>query len=139
MGFPSGSNGKESACNAGDPGQAQSLGWEDPREKEMATHFSILNISIHDTEDRGAWQAIVYEVSKELDTTEQLTFSLSLSKECRRCCALYRKQVLKRSHVLVSSTLPGTGLIPSTLLREQRPSQIIGRKLGSAHLIKELP
>ena len=34
--FPGGSAGKESACNAGD------LGWEDPREKGMATHSSIL-------------------------------------------------------------------------------------------------
>ena len=36
-----GSDGKESACNAGDPGLI--LGsWEDPLEKEMATHSSIL-------------------------------------------------------------------------------------------------
>ena len=34
--FPSGSDGKESACNV------QSLGGEDPLEKEMATHSSIL-------------------------------------------------------------------------------------------------
>ena len=36
MGLPCGSAGKESTCNAGD------LGWEDPLEKEMATHFSTL-------------------------------------------------------------------------------------------------
>ena len=36
-----GSAGKESACNAGDPG-SQSLDWEDPLEKGMATHSSIL-------------------------------------------------------------------------------------------------
>ena len=80
MGFPDGSVGKDSACNAGDPGSipgsgrstgegkgyplqyswaslvaqlvknpparwetpVQSLGWEDPLEKGMATHFSIL-------------------------------------------------------------------------------------------------
>ena len=36
MGFPCGSVGKESACNAG------GLGWEDPLEKGKATHFSIL-------------------------------------------------------------------------------------------------
>ena len=36
MGFPSGSSGKESTCNAGD------LGWEDPLEKGTATHSSIL-------------------------------------------------------------------------------------------------
>ena len=31
---------KESACNAGD--RVQSLGQEDPLEKEMATHSSVL-------------------------------------------------------------------------------------------------
>ena len=39
-GFPSGSNGKESACNAGDAGQ--SLSGEDPLEKGMSIHSSIL-------------------------------------------------------------------------------------------------
>ena len=37
--FPGSSDGKEYACNAGDLG---SLPAEDPLEKEMATHFSIL-------------------------------------------------------------------------------------------------
>ena len=36
MGFPGGSDGKESTCSAGD------LGWEDALEKGMATHSSIL-------------------------------------------------------------------------------------------------
>ena len=36
MSFPGGSDAKASACNAGD------LGWEDPLEKEMATHSSTL-------------------------------------------------------------------------------------------------
>ena len=40
MGFPGSLAGKESACNAGDPGSIP--GWEDPLEKEMATHSSIL-------------------------------------------------------------------------------------------------
>ena len=39
-GFLGGSDGKESACNAGDPGR--SLGQEDLRGKEMATHSRIL-------------------------------------------------------------------------------------------------
>ena len=39
-GFPGGSNGKESAGNAGDP--VRSLGQEDPLGKGMATHSSIL-------------------------------------------------------------------------------------------------
>ena len=40
MCFPGGSVGIESACNAGD--QVQFLDQEDPLEKEMATHSSIL-------------------------------------------------------------------------------------------------
>jgi len=39
LGFPCGSAGKESTCNAGD------LVWEDPLEKGMATHSSILENS----------------------------------------------------------------------------------------------
>ena len=38
------------------------LGWEDLQEKEMATHSSILAWSI--PMDRGAWRAIVHEVTK---------------------------------------------------------------------------
>ena len=42
-GFPSGSDGKEYVCSAGDArDMAPSLGWEDPLEKGMATHSSIL-------------------------------------------------------------------------------------------------
>ena len=40
LGFPCGSAGKESACNA--ETWVQSLGWEDPLEKGKATHSSIL-------------------------------------------------------------------------------------------------
>ena len=40
QGFPDGSAGKESVCNAGDVGS--NLGQEDPLEKEMAPHSSIL-------------------------------------------------------------------------------------------------
>ena len=43
MGFQSGFTGKESACYAGDTRDVGSiLGLEDPLEKEMATHSSIL-------------------------------------------------------------------------------------------------
>ena len=40
----------------------ESLGWEDPLEKGMATHSSILGWRI--PMDRGAWQATVYGVTK---------------------------------------------------------------------------
>ena len=51
MGFPGGSDSKESACNAGDPGLI--LGQEDPLEKGMATHSSILAWRIPWTEKPG--------------------------------------------------------------------------------------
>ena len=60
MGFPGGSGGKESTCNAGDlgsiPGLGRSLG------KGMATHSSILAWRI--PKDRGDWQATVHRVTK---------------------------------------------------------------------------
>ena len=49
--------------------QVQSLDWEDPLENEMATHSSVLAWEIP---WRGAWQATVHSVAKELDVTEQL-------------------------------------------------------------------
>ena len=96
MDFPSGSAGKESACNAGDLGSipqlrksagegigyspqyswasllgqlvknlpamretwVQSLGWEDPLEKGMTTHSSILAWRIPWTEEPGRLQSM---------------------------------------------------------------------------------
>ena len=46
----------------------QPLGWEDPLEKGMATHSSILAWKIP-MERGGAWRATVHGVAKELDTT----------------------------------------------------------------------
>ena len=48
--------------------QAQSLGREDPLDEEMETHSSIL--AWKNPMDRGAWQAVVHRVMKELDVTE---------------------------------------------------------------------
>ena len=100
MGFPGGSAGEESTCNAGDPGSipgsgrspgegrgypfqyswaslvvqavknlpamqetwVRSLGWEDPLEKDMAIHSSILAWRI--PMDRGSWRATVHSVTK---------------------------------------------------------------------------
>ena len=54
MGFSGGSMGKESACNADD--RVQSL--EDPLEKEMETHTSILAWKIPWTEEPGGQQSM---------------------------------------------------------------------------------
>ena len=49
----------------------RSLGWEDPLEKEMATHSSTLAWKIPWTEEPGRLQSMGH---KELDTTERLQF-----------------------------------------------------------------
>ena len=72
-GFPGGSDGKESACNAGDPG---SIPREDPLEKAMATHFISVPREFYGQRSLvgcGPWD------SRESDTTEQLHFHFSLS------------------------------------------------------------
>ena len=56
LGFPGGSVGKESACNAGDV--VLSLGWEDPLEKEMATYSSTLAWRIPWMEEPGGLQSM---------------------------------------------------------------------------------
>ena len=42
--------------------RVSSLGWEDPQEEEMATHYSILAWRI--PIDRGAWRATVHGVAE---------------------------------------------------------------------------
>ena len=59
-----GSDGKESACSAGDLGSIPGL--ENPLEKEMATHSSVLAWRITWTEEPGRLQSMG---SQELDIT----------------------------------------------------------------------
>ena len=55
MGFPGGASGKETCLPMQETQemQVQFLGWEDPLEEEMATHFSILAWKISWTEYPG--------------------------------------------------------------------------------------
>ena len=62
---PGGSDGKESACKAGD--QVQSLGGEYPLEKGMAAHSSILAWRIHGQRSLVGYSSWGF---KELDSTE---------------------------------------------------------------------
>ena len=55
MGFPSDLDGKASAMQET---QVRSLGWEDPLEKEMATHSSTLAWKIPWTEEPGRLQSM---------------------------------------------------------------------------------
>ena len=75
---PDGSDGKESACSAGDPGlipgSGRSPGQEDPLEEGTATHSTIPAWRI--PMDRGAWWG-----RKELDTTEWLSLQTDIKKD----------------------------------------------------------
>ena len=55
MGFPGGSAAKNPLAHAGDVSPIP--GSEDPQEKEMATHSSILAWTIHWTEEPGGLQS----------------------------------------------------------------------------------
>ena len=60
MGFPDGSDGKESACSAGDPGLIPGLGRSPGEGNGNPLQYSCLEIS----KDREAWWATIHEVAK---------------------------------------------------------------------------
>ena len=60
LGLPGGSEGKESACNAGDPGSIPGLGGSPGGGHGSPLQYSCLENPM----GRGAWQAVVYGASK---------------------------------------------------------------------------
>ena len=69
-GFPGGSVGKDSACNAGDPGLTPESGRSPGGGNSNPLQYSCLENSM----DRGAWGGAVHGVTK---TQKWLTLSLS--------------------------------------------------------------
>ena len=59
-GFPSGSDGKESACDAGDLSLIPGLGRSPGEGSDNSLQYSCLGNPM----DRGAWQAIVHGVAE---------------------------------------------------------------------------
>ena len=59
-GFPGGSDSKESACNAGDPGSIPGSERPPGEGNGLPLQYSHLENSV----DRGAWQATVLEVQR---------------------------------------------------------------------------
>jgi len=62
-GFPGGSDGKESACNAGDLGSTPGSGRSPGEGKGNPLQYSCLENPM----DRGAWQGTVHRVTKRHD------------------------------------------------------------------------
>ena len=70
--FPGGSDGKEFACNAEDPGSIPGL--VGPLEKEMATHSSLLAWRIPWTREPGGLQSIGLQRVRHDRATNTFTF-----------------------------------------------------------------
>ena len=60
LGFPQGSDGKESARNAGDPGLIPGLG----RSPEEGNNYPFQYSGLESSMDRGAWQIKIHGVAK---------------------------------------------------------------------------
>ena len=75
MGLPGGSDGKESACNSGDPGSVPGSGNTPEEGNGNPLQYSCLENSM----DGGTWQATYNLWSyKELGMTERITLTLFL-------------------------------------------------------------
>ena len=72
MGFPGGSDGKESACNAGDPGSIPGSG----RSLGEGTGNPLQYSCLGNPMDRGAWQTIVHG-SQRVGHDRVTSFSLA--------------------------------------------------------------
>ena len=80
MGFPGGSDGKESTCDTGDLGLILGSGRSPGEGNGYPLQYSCLEKPIN----KGVWRAIVHGITKESDMIEQLsTNSLHLQQIAR--------------------------------------------------------
>ena len=78
-GFPGGSEGKESACNAGNPGLITGSG----RSLRKGNGYPLQDSCLENSVDKGAW--------KELDMTERLTLWLLGHKSYFHLCGCFEQ------------------------------------------------
>ena len=80
MGFPGGSDGKESACSAGDPGSILGLGRSSGEGNGNPLQYSCLENFM----DTGAWQATVHGVAKsqtQLSVSTETTITMACKSQ----------------------------------------------------------
>ena len=94
-GFPGGSAGKESICNAGDQGSIPGWGRFPGGGHSNPLQYSCLE----NPTDRGAWRATVHGVA-ESDTTVTLRVFPGFSKAVRRLCSIPTGRLQKRTEGL---------------------------------------
>ena len=78
--FPGGSDGKASACNAGDQSSIPELGRSPGKGNDNPLHYSCLENSM----DGGAWWSTVHEVAKSQTRLSDFTFTFLLSLAARK-------------------------------------------------------
>ena len=94
--FPGGSVGKESACNAGDPGSIPGLGRSPGEGNGNPLPYSCLENRM----DRGAWWATVHGVIKSWTRLSYVTFTFHFHA--------LKKEMATHSSIL-AWRIPGTG------------------------------
>ena len=128
-GFPGGSDGKESARMQ--ETQVQSLGWEDPLEKGMATHSRFLAWRIPWTEEPGGLQSIGSQRVRHDWATNTHTHT-SLSELYLAC--LVAGACTQHSGCVSWAKSPHPGLYThSALLAEASKSVLVAAKWRSYH------
>ena len=88
-GLPGSSDGKESAYKTGDPGSTPGSGRSPGEGKGNPLQYSCLG----NPKDGGTWQATVYGVAKESNTTERLTLTYSLNNLAISFLGVYLKEM----------------------------------------------
>ena len=113
--FPGGSVGIESSCNV--RAAFRSLGWEDPLEKEMATHSSIIAWRIPWREEPDGLQSMGTQRVRHDEVSDTFTFillrwnfffsssAISGSLDCC-CCSVTQSCLTLGPHELQPTRLP---------------------------------
>ena len=82
MGFPGGSDSKESACNAGDPGSIPGVGRSPGEGNGKPLEYS----SLENPMDSGAWWATIRAVTKSRTRLSKEHFHFHFMIELKLCC-----------------------------------------------------
>ena len=96
MDFPGGSDGKESACSAGDPGSIPELRGSPGEGKGNPSQYSCLEKPM----DREAWRAMVHGVAKSRTRLSYFTLTFHFHA--------LEKEMATHSNIL-AWRIPGTG------------------------------
>ena len=126
MGFPGGSDGKESASSVRDLGLISGLGRSPGEGNEYRLQYSCLENSM----DRGAWQATVHGVTK--NQTQLSNFHIHLTLKV--CTLIQYFRVRVKIHFILNRNPILHHLIKRSFFTFQRPWHLCGYSFGSENM-----